>query len=259
MTFKSCTALPEATCPICLDPFTTEKGPWGHEGGGQQHPYHFRCIQKWLEENNRCPLCQIPSKLVPPSPPLQWKEKTISCLKFTATRLAASAIVAGYCYLVYQEGSASVYEILKSRWIQTAAICAALSMQQEIGPGRLHRLRKLLTATSVFVGTNAGAGIGAAAHSATPGLVEASILGVCIGVGATILVATKEYSSLKLTATSSAITGLASAIFAGTGVNEGMIGAFTGAMTGALSVGLSALSIPVAMATGRFLFSRLRR
>ncbi|MCE5316622.1 MAG: hypothetical protein LLG04_04585 [Parachlamydia sp.] len=255
MIFSPCSTLSAEICPYCIEPFTNERWPWAHEGGGQSHPYHYECVKKWIEAHSLCPHCRTPAKLASPS---HWKEKTVSCLKFAAKGLAASAITAGYCYLVYLEGSASVTEILKSRWILSAAICAALSTQQEIAPGRLHRLRSLLTATSVFVAMNAGAGIGAAAHSSTPSFVEASIIGACVGIGATIL-ATKEYSSLKLTATSSAITGLTSAILTRAGVKEGMIGTVSGAMTGALSVGLSAISIPVAMATGRFLFSRLRR
>lgn len=252
MTFRSCALLPETTCNICFEGFTLVNQPWGHEDGGEKHPSHSECIKKWIETKPTCPTCSIKATI---EIPLPWKQKAIACMKCAVKVLACSGAASGYVFLVKQEGGAFVAQIVKSRCVWGAAGCAALCVQQEIGSGRLHRLRSFLTATSVFVGLNAGAAIGAAAHSSTSDVI--GFCGALVGLGATFLAA-NEYSALKVAATSSTVTGLVSALFAGTALKDSVTGTLTGAMTGALAVSLSAIAIPVATATCRFLYSRTR-
>lgn len=256
MTFTSCPLPPNSNdlnCSICLDGFNKEKAPWAHQGEGLKHPCHYECIKTWLNEKPRCPFCSIKAELAAPS---QWKEKAISCLKFAGECLAGSAALSGCAYLVTREGVPFVVEIATSRWIWAAAGTAALCLQEDIAPGRFHRLRNLLTVTSMFVAINAGAALGAA-RSASCGLAECSSIGALAGFGATIF-ARNEYSMLKVAVTSLAITGLVSSLYARAGFKESLTGTLAGATTGGASVVLSALAIPVTFAAVRFVYSHPR-
>lgn len=247
LTFKKCKppSDPNTKC-FCWENFATEDA-WAHKGG-EQHPGHYECLKKWVDKHLTCPSCRAPAIMEVPS---QWKKKSITCLKYTASALAVLAMTSGYIYQVAKDGGTPVAQVVTSRWIQAAAGCALLAVQQQFLPRRLHHLRSWLTAASMFVGLNAGAAIGAAAHSKASG-VEPSAIGGIVGIGTTIL-ATTQFSSPKLAVLSSAVTGLASTCLACAGVKQGLTGTFTGAVTGGLAVGLSAIAIPMSLATARFL------
>lgn len=53
---------PENDCPICFEPLS--KKVVTHEGYGEKHPIHKKCIKKWVKENASngiiptCPICR---------------------------------------------------------------------------------------------------------------------------------------------------------------------------------------------------------
>lgn len=229
----------------------------GHGSGVSGHYYHPDCIALWLKEKLECPGCREPVDITP-----SWKERAITILQFGATGLvlttAAAAAARG---IATESGSMAAVEVLQSRWIQSAALCAALCVQSEIGSGRLYQLRKILAAASFYVGIEAGAAIGVTAHAAAPVQSIAPALGGITAIATTLLSASSaSHSPWAVTMGAGALTtaGLGLASLANGACLQGTsLGAISGAVTGAAAVALSSIAIPVAMATGRYLWHRV--
>lgn len=243
--FKHCPT-PTADC-FCMELFT-DNDAVAHEGG-EAHPYHYKCIEQWLKLNSTCPTCradvELPSDILP-----SWQNRMISHLKLAAKGTAISLACLAAAKVIASDTSVAI-EVLNSRWIQAAALCAAASLQSQIGSGRLYSIRKFLAGASFYVGLNAGASIGAVAHS--PLDLQASTLGAAAGIAA---VAAMHKSPARLAVSLGAITstGLgAAALIQGAGLKETAVGSAAGAVTGAAAVAFSAIAIPVAMA---WVFSR---
>jgi hypothetical protein len=48
------------SCSICIDEITQRDAKSILECG---HKYHLRCLGKWLERGNTCPLCRAPTEV----------------------------------------------------------------------------------------------------------------------------------------------------------------------------------------------------
>lgn len=253
--FSSC-AYPEDSreCPICHDPF---KNPMSHPDG-PTHVYCSPCLDQWLKLKPTCPECRAPIDMSP----ISWKEKTVSYVKMAAKGAALTAGVSVAARVIATEsGATAAVDVLKSPWIQSAALCAALCMQINVGSGRLYRLKNALAAAAFYIGVDGGAAIGAATHAPQPVQAIAPWLGGGTAIATTLMasISSDSPASTSLSLGTLMTTGMAAySLATGAGLKETSLGAVAGASTGAAAVALAAVALPVVMATGRYLVYRWR-
>ena len=49
----------EKQCSICLVNLGKEERIISHIKEGEKHPFHEKCLMKWLEEKSACPICRV--------------------------------------------------------------------------------------------------------------------------------------------------------------------------------------------------------
>lgn len=71
-------------CSVCLENDTNSL--IAHEGLGNKHPVHFKCLTKWLEINETCPACREKVNIDSVYSVFSWSERYVQELKILSQK-----------------------------------------------------------------------------------------------------------------------------------------------------------------------------